>query len=453
MNIQVEALYKILKIDSKFTATHDFSKLGVGKILPISTRGPERVRFRNGFNPILGVVARIMNGNGTKLDVEPIKKIDVPVETSMSADDVKEMFSSQSYEGMSSSKLLQYLPLSENKESKGEIEIGEFLVDLMDMKNDSDLVALFHETQPNNLYEKVLFELLSAANSQPKTTEKKFQFYNETGYRRIFYQDVHNLQNDKNYFYEHIAELLEFYYFIYTIQTITRISDGELSDTKSMIPLYFTVEDESVSRSRQAVRNGYRITNEHDKSLLVDADVLSYLNVLIPDDNRFYWKNEICADDFSYKVQLQANLNEFLPLIYEKLNNTSSESSVEKFLLKDAIEHLRILMYQRSKETGNIAQSSRYALSFQEIAKQDFIRQHGRLGYTFTLNNRTILMLVTAIVGHGRKTVSEVFKSFNERGVWFDRISRDKIIELFEQANILEKLSDSGDAQYVRGVL
>ena len=32
-------------------------------------------------------------------------------------------------------------------------------------------------------------------------------------------------------------------------------------------------------------------------------------------------------------------------------------------------------------------------------------------------------------------------------------MTRYEIINLFEQANILEKLSDSGDAQYVRGIL
>ncbi|HBL5328060.1 TPA: DNA phosphorothioation-dependent restriction protein DptG, partial [Clostridioides difficile] len=36
---------------------------------------------------------------------------------------------------------------------------------------------------------------------------------------------------------------------------------------------------------------------------------------------------------------------------------------------------------------------------------------------------------------------------------YFDRDSQSKVVELFEKLNIIEKKSDSGDAQYVRSIL
>ena len=39
------------------------------------------------------------------------------------------------------------------------------------------------------------------------------------------------------------------------------------------------------------------------------------------------------------------------------------------------------------------------------------------------------------------------------RGLFFDRDSKNKIIELYEKLNLIEKKSDSGDAQYVRANL
>ncbi|QWQ96652.1 DNA phosphorothioation-dependent restriction protein DptG [Clostridioides difficile] len=37
--------------------------------------------------------------------------------------------------------------------------------------------------------------------------------------------------------------------------------------------------------------------------------------------------------------------------------------------------------------------------------------------------------------------------------MYFDRDSQSKVVELFEKLNIIEKKSDSGDAQYVRSIL
>ena len=47
----------------------------------------------------------------------------------------------------------------------------------------------------------------------------------------------------------------------------------------------------------------------------------------------------------------------------------------------------------------------------------------------------------------------KLLHEFEKRGLLFDRESKKKIIELFERMNLLEKRSDSGDAQYVKYVL
>ena len=49
--------------------------------------------------------------------------------------------------------------------------------------------------------------------------------------------------------------------------------------------------------------------------------------------------------------------------------------------------------------------------------------------------------------------LKNLFDEFELRGLFFDRDSKTKIIQLYEKLNLLEKKSDSGDAQYVRSVL
>ena len=53
----------------------------------------------------------------------------------------------------------------------------------------------------------------------------------------------------------------------------------------------------------------------------------------------------------------------------------------------------------------------------------------------------------------GKIRLAKLFEEFEKRGLLFDRESRKHIVELFEKMNLLEKRSDSGDAQYVKYIL
>ncbi|WP_054762812.1 DNA phosphorothioation-dependent restriction protein DptG [Secundilactobacillus collinoides] len=414
------------------------------------TRNPERVKFTNGFNPVVGVIARIVNGKGPEFNQESLQLDKLSLETNIDSEIVRQLFSTPMYREMHSSKLLQYIALSDSQESKGEIRLGQFLISLLELNNDADFIQYFGEAQPNNLYEKVVFDSLENGEQQSKTDKRNFKYYDQHHFSKLFHSDILHLMSDRNYFYDNIGALLEFYYFSYVSQTIVRISDETVTET--IIPLYFSLENEPISRSRKAVSNGFRLVNDHSWDLLTDVDMLNYLNALIPDKNRFYWKNEILAPDFEYQVELGNNLAEFLPQLYQLLDSqVTSNVSLNLSTLQAAVQSLRLLLHNRNKNSRET--SSRFALSFNEICKQGFTRPHGQLGRTFSMSKHTVLLLTAAIVGKGKLLLRDVFKAFEERGVYFDRITRDKVISLFEQANILEKLSDSGDAQYVRGIL
>lgn len=446
MNEQVKALCTTLHFETKFKATHDFA----GYILPFFTRNPERVKFTNGFTPMVGVIARAVNGKNVDLNQSALTAKSTLIDTDVDQQVVDQLFSPDIYREMPSSKLLQYLPLSESKERTGEIRLGEFLIELLRLKENQTFVASFSGTQPANLYERVVFEGLKATESAKQQAPRHFEFYNQGYYEDLFRQDVQRLIQDKGYFYDHIAELLKFYYFTYVTQTIARVSNSKARQT--ITPLYFAFENESISRSRQAVKTGYSMVYQHGQDLLTDVDVLNYLNALIPDTKHFYWKNQILSPDFAYSHALYANLAEFLPIFSQQLDAAVTAGIDFEFPdLSAAVKCLWTLLAKRSD--GSRETSSRYAKSFEEIAQQGFVRQHGRLGRTFSLNKHTVLMLTTAIVGQDKMPLNAVFKALQERGVYFDRMTRDQVIALYEQANILEKLSDSGDAQYVRGIL
>ena len=52
-----------------------------------------------------------------------------------------------------------------------------------------------------------------------------------------------------------------------------------------------------------------------------------------------------------------------------------------------------------------------------------------------------------------RALLNELFDEFRKRGIYLDKQSQESIVEFYEKLNLIEKKSDSGDAQYVKGIL
>ena len=49
--------------------------------------------------------------------------------------------------------------------------------------------------------------------------------------------------------------------------------------------------------------------------------------------------------------------------------------------------------------------------------------------------------------------LNDVFSEFELRGVFLDNHSKSEVMRYYEKLNLIEKKSDSGDAQYVKRIL
>ena len=66
-----------------------------------------------------------------------------------------------------------------------------------------------------------------------------------------------------------------------------------------------------------------------------------------------------------------------------------------------------------------------------------------------------LLVLMTKVSIGNRKQVrlNKLLDEFRKRGIYLDKQSQESIVEFYEKLNLIEKKSDSGDAQYVKGIL
>lgn len=109
--------------------------------------------------------------------------------------------------------------------------------------------------------------------------------------------------------------------------------------------------------------------------------------------------------------------------------------------------------YQFSKSQRK-KPSKDYTKWFQEYCKLNFLKRRGSIGYTLNITQDKLLFITKICMKHKDKMkLKDLFYEYEKRGIYFDRDSQIKIVELFDKLNIIEKKSDSGDAQYVRSIL
>jgi DNA phosphorothioation-dependent restriction protein DptG len=64
-----------------------------------------------------------------------------------------------------------------------------------------------------------------------------------------------------------------------------------------------------------------------------------------------------------------------------------------------------------------------------------------------------IFLTKLAIKNDEQMSLNEVFHQFELRGVFLDQPSRSEAVKFYTKLNLIDKKSDSGDAQYVKRIL
>jgi len=119
------------------------------------------------------------------------------------------------------------------------------------------------------------------------------------------------------------------------------------------------------------------------------------------------------------------------------------------------IKHFFEMVYFQFKHSNRKAAAGRYSKWLSQFAMANFLKRRGPLGNTLCFSRSQLLFLTRLCVGAnstGKLRLTDLWVEFGKRGVAFDFESQKQIIKLFNKLNLIEKKSDSGDAQYVRAI-
>lgn len=335
-------------------------------------------------------------------------------------------------------------------------KIGKFLYSIL---FDDKLKPLVMQQYDRNT-ENILYKLV--LNALPELKEKEYSIPKYKCYlpfvKELFMKDFKFLIENEESYKSSLKRMLEYYYMFYVSQLAMKLSKFEKADLTTPEIIYYTLDWESTSKNRTAYKFGWELLKNNVDSLFSHAITLEFLNHHGLGGQLGYVElfdlfNSIDKDKVSSQIEFL--YQEYTKRItdkdwndFEQKDRNSGNAAFDKvYKLFEAIE------YQFNRSSRSRANEA-YRNWYIKFVYENFSKKRGALGYNLNLTEEDIILMTKICINNNNKLkLSLLFREFEKRGMFFDRDSKIKIIQLYEKLNLLEKKSDSGDAQYVKSVL
>lgn len=456
IQLSLQDLRKSLNVketNGKLTLKHTINKKAT--FFPFQTRNPERAKFKEGFAPVLGQLFRNVEHLKEDFELNSDQIIrNISDQVSMEVDD-KQHFERilESFLFQSNSlrifhpMMYKFIPLSESKEKIGEREIAHYLYDSL-LNAECEQFKDFLQLQEN---EHVLARLIHQHMPTLDSETPKPKYANTLPFiQDLFLEDLQTLLSNRDFFMNHISLFMAYYYFYSVTQQTLKLNHFEKAEIQEATPIFYNLDWEASNRNRPAVTTGFKLIMDNARKLLSHVNTLEHLNFIMDTENLTYKE----LDDHFVSLNEERQEEVLQDLYTWTVEYSEIVIGKQEDIMKhnDFPEGIRQL-YNQLSQGISLETKYRYSLAIHEIGKLHFLKTRGSLGNTLNISQDFLMLLTGVSVKHEKISLKQLFREYEKRGVFFDRYSKDEIIELFNKINLIEKKSDSGDAQYVKPIL
>ena len=258
-----------------------------------------------------------------------------------------------------------------------------------------------------------------------------------------FQQDLKFLVSYPEHFLQNIKAFLKLYGFLYTAQLSLNIKGW--AQKPEVKPCYFILDSEKASKERTKLQlHGHKQVIESSYALFpylaLNESLQDTKTAISP-----LWQlmDEIKGTDIEA-------LNSYANKFYTDRNLTSQQKQPTN--INEAINHLTQLFAEQFKKgTTRETAFNNFVKATRETLIKPFEQNRRRAGSFLVLNQDYLLLLTNLCIGESDKLrLHELLIEFQKRGVFFDKSSEECLIDLFERMGNVERMSDSGDAVYVK---
>ncbi|PSV09619.1 DNA phosphorothioation-dependent restriction protein DptG [Photobacterium leiognathi subsp. mandapamensis] len=299
-------------------------------------------------------------------------------------------------------------------------------------------------------------ELLETLRSKTKPDTDKSLRATESPYlpymTEAFKRDLEFLTTYPKYLLDEFEQFLAFYGFAYTAQLSLSLSDWKTGEAPTAKPLYFIMDHERASSERIHIKkHGYKLFSESSFKLFPFLSMLENLQPNPEELKKPLWqlardienssREDLAEQIKNYALMFRVNrkLDTALP------DNATTAIDWLEYVLKLAEEQFR------DPKTDRPAIIKKYMTEVEKNMATDFVQVRGRSGRVLVLTQDHIILLTNLVVGKEEKLrFHELIIGFQERGIFVDKQTEQELIKFYERIGNVERMSDSGDAVYVR---
>lgn len=362
------------------------------------------------------------------------------------------------------SAFLKYLPLVPNDErisakdrkkyNDGQRKLGNYLYSMLS----DDLQNSGHNAIPN-LFSRILQEALSplcGTSEDGKTRDYVVLPY----IKKSFEDDLRwMLSQEEAVKVKYLHLFLHFYACYAVMQAIVMINSKKRDKALGPVPFYYILNSEKASVNHDAVVRGwsYQIPKYSLDKLYGKSQALDILNSVLGGNVGFYYDvmEKLTETEFNDNKEL---CNELLRKYQDEKHEvfsrrTSEDGSIEKTEIdvhsyEEFISTLEFLCIGLQSPSY----ISRMRKKVIDLMSVRFL-QSRRGNFVLVLDNEMLTFLVALFTKSKKTKLEDMYKLFNSYGIHFNRGSRIAIEEYLLKLNLLDRKSDSGEAQYVTVVL
>ena len=352
--------------------------------------------------------------------------------------------------------LYPYQTISDNKSSE---RIAEFLYCVLGLDDcDKEHIIKAGDSYSFNVLEKMVVDSIETQNTEPKTrTERYYQII--TSIQQQFKADFAFMLASGMTSVEDLTNILSFYYFYYISQTCLTLDQFGNGNRDQVQPLYFALDWEKVSKNRKCCEEGWAKLQNNISQMYSHAITLEIINQSKDSEMFDYIDFELMSavseeDDVRISNEIKKAEDIYVSYIGDcpKIRNLPDEEGVNH--TDGAIRHLFKCVNTQFTDTDRNRASQLYSEKFSEFCKARFVKNRKKSGLTLNLTERDVIFLTKLAIQHCEKIrLNDLYKEYENRGIYLDSTSKSLLQEFFTKLNLIDKKSDSGDAQYVKRIL
>lgn len=262
---------------------------------------------------------------------------------------------------------------------------------------------------------------------------------------KLFHNDINTLLKNSDYFLDELHNFVELYSFLYLTQlTVNLVTPDSRYKEPESRKLYFILENEKASQERHDCRT-YGFNYLFSKNTGLAWKLFPYLGYL-----------DLITDVPIWRIEPQQNeafigkINELNKLIAQLFEIPTIHFND----IKAAINHGLTTQIEIFKKSERSSANEKVVNVFKDVFCRNFKTDRKKAGMHFVLKTNMVLLVTNLIIGtHQKMLIDEVIEGFQQRGIWFDIKSKGALLKLYENIGNIEKLSDSGDAVYVKSTI